>query len=138
MRYLLSWFALVLIVYALIFVADDGFKVWDLASSGITVDAKIINVNPIPENSRSYSEFTYSWNGVVHSGRIGGAKGHTVGELIRITISKTDSALYIPGDANKEIRDILLWGVVQSIFVSTLIILAWWLRQYVWFLRRWP
>jgi hypothetical protein len=136
MRYLSLWLILLLATFLLIFIADDGVVVWRLASSGVEVEGRVVSVNPSPENSRSYSEFSYSWHGENHVGRVGGAKGYVVGQVFRVTISQSDAAQYVVGNANQAFQNIILWGVIQSAFFSSVIVLLWWLRRYVPILRK--
>jgi hypothetical protein len=136
MRYLSLCLVLLVTTFVLIFFANDGIAVWRLASSGVTVEGKVVRVNPSPENSRSYSEFSYSWHGENHVGRIGGAKGYVVGQVLRVTISQSDAKQYVVGNGSQAFQNIVLWGAIQSAFFSSVVVLLWWLRQYVPILRR--
>jgi hypothetical protein len=128
-KYILFGLVIWLIGDLLIFAADDGFLVWTLASSGAVIEGTITGVNPNPQNSRSYSEFSYDWHGSKFSGHAIGALRRSVGQEIPVTIEPSNPAHYVVGNAQEDLHEMLVWAPIQSFAIATLITLAWRARR---------
>lgn len=113
------WVVIFVIAFASIFLLEHGFQKIQLSKSGILVSATIIEVEPVPAESRSYHVVSYMYSGKEYSAMLPGAVKYFVGEKLLLVIDPLRPDSLMVSEKGQEMVNTLVFCFIGAIFIAS-------------------